>query len=276
MALRFLSIALILTLVSGCARHGQHVYMASPRGMSQEARIGSDIHREILGMFHRVQDPQVNQYVSQIGERLIHETSRKDLSYQFIILEDERVYAMHAPGGFIYITTGFFRFLTSEIELAGILAHEIAALQYHDPEFSMTRKALTNLTKVTTFVGPMFGPIGALSALGMAGVSVITNRKKSEENQLIEADRRALGYLVKSGFDPQGLIDPLRRMQMPNSEFQPYLCDYLESHPLTERRLDELKKSFVHLDIHNQNFSSGRAEYFAATEFLRANSIHQS
>src|SRR3989338_7752892 len=87
---------------------------------------------------------------------------------RFIVLEDDRIYATQAPGGYVYITIGFFKFLASEIELAGILAYEIGMLQYRDPRLSKLKKALDLLLQTGSYVGPAFGSIGALSVLGLA------------------------------------------------------------------------------------------------------------
>jgi len=261
-----LSVFLILVLVAGCARHDRIVSGVSSGFSSREARIGSEIHHQILETYQVNQDPVLNEYVQTIGQKIASESRRRDLQYQFVVLEDDRIYAMHAPGGYVYITTGFFRFLQSEIELAGILAHEVGTLQFKDPRFSVAKKAFENLIRIGGTVGPAFGGIGTLAVMGLVLIGIFVGREKSIDKKIQDADEKALVYMAKSGFDPQGLVNPLRRMRNPDYEFRPYLYDYLQSHPITDERFQNLEDAFGKLDLASQKFEAGREAYITMTE----------
>ena len=260
---------LVVFLVVGCVHGRGSVSSVGGPAASEEAEIGAAIHRGILGTFEVYHEPVLNEYVRRIGERIARRARRNDLAYRFVILNDERVYAAHAPGGYVYITTGFLRFLTAEIELAGVLAYEIGALQYQNPKFSKAKMVFEQLMQTGSLIGPAFGTIGALSLTGLLVVGIVVTREKSIEEQIYLADRRALKYLVSSGFDPQGLIDTLRRMQNPLSPFRPYLYDYLKSHPVTEERIDRLDAAFGNLEVANVRFDAGRETYLSFTQSVR-------
>ncbi len=262
-----LSVLLLIgLLISGCARNQQVV---NGSASSLETELGAAIHRQILQTVPVYQEQTLNDYVQSVGDKIISNVDRKELTYRFIILEDDRVYATFAPGGYVYVTTGFFQFLKSEIELAGVLAYEIAALQYKDPRLSRLKKSFELLLKTGSYVAPAFGAIGALSVIGLALVDAATSGEKSLLTRVEDADKRALNYLFHSGYDPQGLINPLYRMNDPSSPYRAYLYDYLQSHPLDMIRLNKLNAEFEKLPMENKHFDAGRALFLNKTEIIR-------
>ncbi|MBI3999833.1 MAG: M48 family metalloprotease [Candidatus Omnitrophica bacterium] len=265
---RFLSFVLAIFLLTSCA-HQSRVITDSSQYSQVELELGEAINQRILQTVPVYREEELNRYVHTIGQNIARVADRKDLAYRFVILEDDRIYTMHAPGGYVYVTTGFFRFLISEIELAGILAHEIGLLQYKDPRLSKMKKAFDLLLRTGSYVGPAFGAIGALSVLGLALVGNATYGEKSLAKQTREADKRALRYLVESGYDPQGLIDPLHRMTDTKSPYRAYLYDYLESHPISSERLNKLNQEFLELPLENKQFDSKRSEFLRVTESVR-------
>ncbi|MBI4368176.1 MAG: M48 family metalloprotease [Candidatus Omnitrophica bacterium] len=264
----------VLLLASGCAHHSRSVTDSS-RYSTVETELGEAIHRQILQTIPVYEEEKLNHYVQAIGKRLAEVAERKDLAYRFVILQDDRVYATHAPGGYVYLTTGFFKFLKNEIELAGALAEEIGFLQYKDPRLSKMKKAFNTLVQTGSYVGPAFGSIGALSVLGLALVGSLVNHQKSDSARLYEADAHALQSLVQSGYDPQGLINLLHRTADQNSSFRAYLYDYLQAHPVSEERFDRLEKVFGELPLTNRSFDAGRDAYLAATATLRQAAVRK-
>ena len=265
---RAISLLLIVLMLAGCARHQKSIQDFSA-SRTAEAQIGEAIHRQIIQSMSVYQEKELNEYIQSIGEKLAMQADRKDLIYRFVILEDERIYSIYSPGGYAYIPIGFFKFLQSEIELAGILAHEISMLQYKDPRLSKFKKAFELLLQTGSQIGPAFGTIGALSVLGLALVGHFALDEKTLTQRIEEADEQALRYLVESGYDPQGLIDPLMRMNDPHSEFRAYLYDYLQSHPITPERLKALDQVFQKLPLENKKFDVYREIYLTKTEIVR-------
>ncbi|MBI4373175.1 MAG: M48 family metalloprotease [Candidatus Omnitrophica bacterium] len=260
---------LILIHLAGCA-HQNKTITDSSHYSKTELELGEEINRRILQTMPAYREEKLNHYVQTIGQNLAKRARRKDLQYRFVILEDDRIYATYAPGGYVYITTGFFKFLTSEIEIAGILAHEIGRLQYKDPRFSKAKKALDLMILTGAYVGPAFGTVGALSVLGLAIVGNFTNGEKTMTQQTYDADKRAFFYMMGSGYDPQGLIDPMRRMMDTTSSYRAYLYDYLQSHPVSPKRLIRLDRTFLKLPLQNTQFDSRRKEFLNLTESVRS------
>jgi beta-barrel assembly-enhancing protease len=67
----------------------------------------------------------LHRYVAELGKRLASASSRPTLPWTFVILENDASNAFSAPGGYVFVTTGLFKSVTNEAQLAGVLAHEI-------------------------------------------------------------------------------------------------------------------------------------------------------
>ena len=69
-------------------------------------------------------DPELSAYVEGVGDRLAAQAKR-DLPYEFHILNDSVPNAWALPGGKIVVNRGLLTELNSEAELAAVLGHEI-------------------------------------------------------------------------------------------------------------------------------------------------------
>lgn len=260
---KFISFLLIIAVAAGCARHqGVDPYLSSDH-LSTELELGEAIHQRIAASIPLCQNEQVTRYIQSVGEHLALRAGRKDLRYRFVVLEDDRIHATHAPGGFVYITTGFLEYIQNEIELAGVLAHELGHLQYKDPRFSAAIKAKDIVLQAGSVAAPVFGPIGALSLLGLIVVNELAMRDPSLMDKVKKADKRALWMMAEAGYDPQGLLNILHRVYDPHASDKPYLFDYLNSHPMTSGREAHLAQVFRKLPLADKQFDAGRDAYMA-------------
>ena len=263
------AVILVFTLFAGCAHSSRSISGLNSGNATTESEIGEAIHREILHSIPVCRNQKFNDYVEDIGEKIALAAGRKDLRYQFVLLEDDRIYATHAPGGHVYLTTGFFEFLASEIELAAVMAHEIGALQYRDPRLSGLKQTVDLVLRTGSMAAPAFGSIGVLALLGVSAVDVLVNRGRSIEQETVKADDKALRYMVDSGFDPQGLLDLVKRLDDPTVPERPYLYDYLRSHPVSDKRIERLNKAFASLNLENKEFRTKYATFLEVKQALQ-------
>lgn len=227
-----------------------------------EVAIGEQIHAQILSSFYPYTDPKVVNYLNQVGKSLTEFAERKDLPYRFTLLYNDKIYAASAPGGFVYITTGFIYFLENEAELAAVLAHEIGQLQEKDPKLSKSKKILDAMTRGGTMIAPAFGEIGVLAALGLVMVRAIQEKNQPKtEDLLLQADRRALEYMVKAGYDPQGMIDLFYKFLNASKDAAPYFFDYYQSRPITMERFESLNQKFSQMPLQEEVLSTHPKRY---------------
>jgi predicted Zn-dependent protease len=273
MKTRFFSSLLLIsfTFFSSCASNPAKTQETLAPSMAEdEIQIGREIHNKILSSFYPYTDPKVVSYVNGIGQDLAKHAQRQDLIYQFTILYNDKIYATSAPGGFVYVTTGMLYFLQNEAELAAVLAHEIGELQYKDPKLSQSRKVLEAVTRGGAMVGPAFGPIGVLAALGLVAVhSVAESKVKAPEDRILESDKRALNYMVQAEYDPQGMIDVLYEFVNAQKEIAPYFFDYYESRPISPERFRSLQDHFSKLPLQGKSFSTNHKAYEEVMKGIR-------
>ena len=72
-----------------------------------------------------VQDVPVNQYLSEVGQRLHAKSHRPQMPYSYRVLNANYVNAYTFPGGAMGVTRGILVDLDNEAELAALLGHEL-------------------------------------------------------------------------------------------------------------------------------------------------------
>jgi predicted Zn-dependent protease len=263
---KLLSILLIATLLFGCSSTSKHKsdITSGKNALSKrdikEIEEGGRIDKEIVTHFYIYSEPNINKYVTNIGQKLAFYSKRNNLPYKFRILYDERIYATSAVGGYIYITTGFLDFLENESELAAVLAHEIAQCQYRHPHFAVWKKVLRVVRMIAFTVGGAFGYFGGLAAVGLGTLDALTDAK-SKASRTPKADKLALEYMVKAGYDPQGMFDIFYKIQNIPVEDTFLVYDYDHSHPLNEKRVRKLNKYFDSMDLSGKELIVKREVY---------------
>ena len=259
--------------LSGCATN-KETKSAHPQSLSaegaEELAIGEQINATILSSFYPYTDPKVVEYINRVGYSLTEHAKLRHSKYRFTVLYSDKIYATSAPGGFVYLTTGMLYFVQNEAELAAVLAHEIAELQYLDPKLSNSRKVLDAVTRGGAMVGPAFGPIGLLTSVGLVAVNAVAQpHAMTLENRLILADKRGLRYMLDADQDPQGMIDLSYRFLRSKSEVVPYFYDYYQSRPISEERMLTLNQNFSKLPLQGKTFQTRREVYQDITQGIR-------
>jgi len=201
---------------------------------ADEIRIGEAVSEKVRVRYGVVQDPAVHRYVALVGFALAGGSSRPDLPWKFIVLDTDGVNAFAAPGGFIHITRGALGLMSSEAELAGVLAHEIEHVaRKHTVEALQKSKA---------------GEIAAGES-GLKDSKVFSRVVDATEQMVLagfgrgeelESDREGLRLANRIGYSPKGLIDFLARLSDRNkaaSEKQGLFA----SHPEMRERQDKIR-----------------------------------
>lgn len=273
-SLKFFSLLLgCLILLNGCATRTEYdrpLAASKKPHLTEEQKTGEAIHREILASFYPYTDPKVMQYVDDLGHSLAAQAKRHDLEYRFTILYSEKVYATSAPGGYVYITTGMLNFLENEAELAAVLAHEIGEQQTVDRRFSKRDDVINATAQIGAMVGPMFGPLGSLASLGLILLQVYNeNSYKTPEKRLLESDAVAMKYLMNTGYDPQALMDVQEHFLKAGERMAPFFLDYYQSRPITEERIQALRKQFQKLPLNGKSLITHSVEYQEVTRGVR-------
>ena len=122
---RLAATAISLLLLQACATNPVTGQRELAMSESWELSVGPQYHQEIMKQYQVYDNPELQAYVNDIGQRLAAESERPDLDFTFTLLDSPQVNAFALPGGFIYVTRGIMAYMTKESHLAGVIGHEI-------------------------------------------------------------------------------------------------------------------------------------------------------
>jgi beta-barrel assembly-enhancing protease len=201
----------------------------------EEIRLGAEVSDRIRERYGVVQDAAVHRYVTLVGSLLVKKSSRPNLPFRFIVLDTDGVNAFAAPGGFIHITRGALGLMSSEAELAGVLAHEISHVTEKHTIHAIQKNKLIQMTaeeSITRNPELWNKLVDVTSDLVMAGFG------RGEE---MESDRVGVAVADAAGYAPGGLGEFLKRLSERNKSASGKQ-GLFASHPEMKERLDALDR----------------------------------
>jgi len=210
----------------------------------KEMKFGFYADRVVVATQTILFNDALSKRISEIGNRIIKASGEPDMNYTFRIINDPTINAYSAAGGFIYVTTGLLDILESEDELAAVLGHEIAhTSNNHQIKFVYSAHRKKVAGQVTgILLGVALGVAGGMAmgpapspytssysmhqqlvqqmvdlgfkvggAIGDAmAVSMIKGYGKKQE---LEADRFAVQYTHKAGYNPNALVSVFKKLK---------------------------------------------------------------
>ena len=211
-----------------------------------ERKIGESIMNQIrLREPSYVDDPEVNDYLAQLGRRLVEASANPTGEFHFFAIRDNTVNAFAMFGGYIGVNTGTVLTAQSESELAGVLAHEIA----HVTQDHLARQiAKEKQNTIPSLIAMAIGVLAARSNTSVAAGAITSAQAGMIQAQLAysrdferEADRVGFQSLEKAGFDVHGMGDFFERLQKAGRLYENNAPVYFRSHPLTVERLSDMQ-----------------------------------
>ncbi|HEY7943337.1 MAG TPA: M48 family metalloprotease, partial [Casimicrobiaceae bacterium] len=97
----------------------------------QERKLGESVMRDIRLSGGYLDDPEVNGYLNDLGNRLVTAIPGAPFDFEFFAVNDPSINAFALPGGFVGVNTGLILMTQTESELASVLAHEISHVTQH-------------------------------------------------------------------------------------------------------------------------------------------------
>lgn len=237
--LRKFHVLLFLTAIGGgavgCAAIRQHLGTVMVP-VDTEIQLGKQLAAQIDSQEPVLQEPQVQEYVSQVFSGLAQfaRQDRPELEFHVAVLDDtDQVNAFALPGGWVYVYTGLLLLADNEAELAGVLAHELGhVVARHSANRLGTQMGLALLTDVALGEEP-----GQLSQLAASVLNASTMAAFSREDER-EADLYGLRYAASAGYDPTGLESFFRKLlELEDGGTRNVFEGLLASHPRTQERI---------------------------------------
>jgi predicted Zn-dependent protease len=211
--------------------------------VEDENRMGKEMSAEVEKERPLLSDGVVQRYLRDLGNKLAKyapNTAKIPLTVRAV--KDDEVNAFTIPGGYIYVNSGLIKRLDSEAELAGVISHEMGHAVRRDGTKQLTRmygmSFLLNLVlgsdapQWQQIAGDLFSTVGLL-AYG-----------RSAEN---EADRSAVRITRAAGYDPNGFLNFLKKLQTMEKSQPKLLTELFSTHPETAGRIATVEREIATL-----------------------------
>lgn len=212
---------------------------------NQEEHIGRSIVNELRRSNLLLEDPEINEYIQNLGSRLVAAVSNGQVSFEFFVIRDDSINAFALPGGYIGIHSGLITRTRSESELASVLAHEVA----HVTQRHIARRFEAGSGMSMKSFAILLGAI-ALAAAGTDGDNIaggmmlgqglaLQEQINFTRAQEYEADRVGVEILAGADFNPAGMVDFFSTMQRIQRLQNSRMPEFMSTHPLSLSRISE-------------------------------------
>jgi len=260
MAPRRLAPRLLTVLVTAgfaCAAGAQDGSRLPDLGSSANALIspqeandyGASMLRQMQALNMVVDDPLLDDYINDLGYRLVANCDKPKDHFAFFIARDPEINAFAAPGGYIAVNSGLITITQNEAELASVMAHEIGHITQNHLQraFEESKKdtpmmALVLLGAIAAGAGSHSGDAPMAVLAGGQGLLAQKSINFTRHDE-IEADRVGIQTLANAGFDPNAMAGFFQRMEdvMSAGAGGENVPSLLQDHPVTTDRISDAK-----------------------------------
>ncbi len=255
-----------VTLLVVALLHMATVSRCAALTLGEERELGEELLFQIRLAFPLMDDPDISQYINELGGKVLEVAGVQYFNYHFYIVNSTQFNAFAAPSGLVFFYSGLIEQMDQEDELVSVLAHEIGhVVSRHIAKGIDQGTKIGIASAVLAMAGIALGA-GALSQAIFAGslaagqsASLSFSRQHEEE-----ADRLAYVWMKKMMRNPMAQENMLHTMRRVTRYSMGNIPQYLLTHPHPEYRLDYVQSLL--------SFDSSQREAFTKTEnfsFLR-------
>jgi predicted Zn-dependent protease len=235
--------------------------------IGEEREVGEKLLSIVQKEFNILDDPDINEYITNLGKETLHLAGSQFFDYHFFIIDNKEFNAFAAPSGLIFIHSGLIEICDSEGELLSVLAHEIGHAASRHIADRIKKSSKVNIgTTALLLAGILIGQ-GALSEAlitGSMATGAAANLKFSRQDEE-EADRLAYKWMKAQDIDPKEMVQMLNKMRRVSRYRRGKVPTYLLTHPEPENRLGYIEDRIIMDSEHaypvHDNFYFKRIKY---------------
>jgi len=246
----FLVIVFMAVTLSGCGALGTYnpatqrrelIFISTP----EEISMGQKIHQQLMKEEKLSRNPALIARVNRIGQKLALVSDRQDYEYHFYVIEKSDLNAFTVPGGNIYIYTGLLEKLTTDDEVAAVLAHEIGhcsarhTIKKYQAALGYNFVGDIILNKLN--LGTNMKQIASLSSDALSSL-VFSAYSRSDEYQ---SDKLGLKYMDLAGYDLNGMVKSFEALEKAGEKGSAPV--FLRSHPYISDRIRAVKEEIAQM-----------------------------
>jgi beta-barrel assembly-enhancing protease len=250
--------------------------IGSPAGalvtQSDEYQLGAQIVRSLRDQKAVLDDPEVAEYLQQLGQRIAAQAPDGNHKFTFFCVRENTINAFALPGGFIGVNYGTVLASRNESELAGVIGHEIAHVTQRHIARTIKAQSSQGIAQTAAILAAIL--IGAIAggADAMQGAIAIAQGAAAQQQvnftrgNEYEADRVGIGFVAAAGFDPSGMATFFESMSRREGLAGQWVPEMIQTHPVNANRIAEARARASQFDKPKVSES---ATYEAIRERLR-------
>jgi predicted Zn-dependent protease len=203
----------------------------------QEAEISRQLARNIESKQPMLRDSEVEDYVQDLGTRLVGVLRQPDFRYQFRVVADRAVNAFGIGGGRIYVNSGLLAAADTEGQVAAVLAHEIG--------HQVRRHVAKQISRQAVFENLARAAIGSNASQWInlaAGLGMTTGQAYFGRAAEREADRVMVDLMPAAGYDPHEALAMFAKLRAIEGRDPGMVAEIFSSHPPTAERAADIRQ----------------------------------
>ncbi|MFA5392959.1 MAG: M48 family metallopeptidase [Candidatus Ratteibacteria bacterium] len=198
-----------------------------------EITVGESVDRQIRKEYKPSSDANAVKWVKKVGQKVAERSGRGDVTFRFEVMESKDVNAFAGPGGYVYVTTGLLKLVSSEDELACVLGHEVGHVAARHAIKQMQSQVLYSVPASIIFSESKYSYIEKAVSVAF-NLTQLSYSRKDE----LQADTLGMSYARQAGYDPAGMVSFLRKLGEIEQKEPRLIIAPLSTHPATSIRIE--------------------------------------
>lgn len=210
-----------------------------------ERRIGEQIVQQMRRERVVADDAEVADWLNAFAASLTTTSTASGHDLELFLVRDGTLNAFALPGGFLGVHSGLIVAAQTESELAAVIAHEIGHVtQRHIARMLASQQQTSVVMLASLVLAALVASANPQAAAGLASLGGTVAQQQMlgfSRDAEREADRIGLDMLREGGYDANGMVSFLGRLQKSGMLYESGAPDYLRSHPVTSERMADIQ-----------------------------------
>ena len=201
---------------------------------ADEVKIGQQVEQEVIKQYGGLsKDQAVVGRVQRVGKKVAAVSPRQDVTYTYKVLNSNVINAFAAPGGPVLITKRLATMLSTDDELAFVLAHETGHIVAQHG-----RKAINRALIAQGLASLLFRKAKDSLKIGMNIMYTLYSSGYSRDQEY-QADFYGVDLMGKAKHDREGAVKALAKLGMKRAKG---INKYLATHPDVPDRIGRVSE----------------------------------
>ena len=207
--------------------------------VADEIKLGREAQKQVKAEIPAIAGAS-QAYIASIGRTLAASARGPKYPYTFSIANYREINAFALPGGPVWVHRGAIQAATSESQLAGVLAHEIAHISQRHAADQISKGVIAN--GLLGLLGAVLGNSGG-ARTAQTGARILAGgyMMKFSRDDEREADRVGVEIMRRAGWDARGMLEFMQTLRARAGRDPASVEVFLSTHPSPADRVERLR-----------------------------------